>query len=83
LTQFDPATPTTLNILPGSRIVGQIILNGDVTDPFAVGTRVNILSGHDISSVLTFGGPGCGCGIFGGLTDTGAIVNVTGGAPYV
>jgi len=83
LTQFDPATPTTLNILPGSRIVGQIILNGDVTDPFAVGTRVNILSGHDISSVLTFGGPGCGCGIFGGLTDTGAVVNITGGAPYV
>lgn len=83
LTQFDPSTRTTLNILPGSRIVGEIILNGDTTDPFAVGTKVNILSGHDISSVLTFGGPGCGCGIFGGLTDTGAVVNVTGGAPYV
>lgn len=82
LTQFDPATPTTLNILPGSRIVGQVILNGDITNPFAVGTKVNILSGHDISSVLTFGGPGCGCA-FGGLMDTGAIVNVTGGAPYV
>ncbi|TKT73120.1 autotransporter outer membrane beta-barrel domain-containing protein [Afipia massiliensis] len=83
LVQFDPATPTTLNILPGSRIVGQVILNGDITDPFAVGTKVNILSGHDISSVLTFGGPGCGCGAFGGLMDTGAIVNITGGAPYV
>lgn len=80
--QFDPATPTTLNILPGSRIVGQIVLNGDILDPFAVGTRVNILSGHDISSVLTFGGGGCGC-ILGGLTDTGSVVNVTGGAPYV
>lgn len=83
LTQFDPSTRTTLNILPGSRFIGQIILNGDTSDPFAVGTKVNILSGHDISSVLTFGGPGCGCGVFGGLTDTGAVVNITGGAPYV
>lgn len=83
LTQGDPSTPTTLNILPGSRIIGEVILNGDTSDPFAVGTKVNILSGHDISSVLTFGGPGCGCGIFGGLTDTGSTVNVTGGAPYV
>jgi len=83
LTQGDPSIPTTLNILPGSRIIGEIILNGDTSDPFAVGTKVNILSGHDISSVLTFGGPGCGCGIFGGLTDTGSTVNVTGGAPYV
>lgn len=82
LAQFDPATPTTLNILPGSRIVGEIILNGDTSDPFSVGTKVNILSGHDISSVLTFGGSGCGC-TTGGLTDTGAVVNVTGGAPYV
>ncbi|MFZ5678769.1 MAG: autotransporter outer membrane beta-barrel domain-containing protein [Pseudomonadota bacterium] len=82
LTQFDSSTRTTLNIMPGSRIVGEIILNGDTSDPFAVGTRVNILSGHDISSVLTFGGSGCGC-TTGGLTDTGAVVNVTGGAPYV
>jgi hypothetical protein len=82
LAQFDPATPTTLNILPGSRIIGKIILNGDASDPFAVGTKVNILSGHDISSVLTFGGSGFGC-TTGGLTDTGAVVNVTGGAPYV
>lgn len=82
LTQGDPSIPTTLNILPGSRIVGEIILNGDVTDPFAVGTKVNILSGHDISSVLTFGGSGCGC-TTGGLTDTGAVVNITGGAPYI
>lgn len=82
LFQFDPATPTVLNILPGSRIVGEIVLNGDILDPFAVGTRVNIVSGHDISSVLTFGGGGCGC-TTGGLIDTGAVVNITGGAPYV
>lgn len=80
LTQLSSATPTTLNILPGSRIVGEIILNGDVSDPSAVGTKINILSGHDISSVLTFGG--CGCAT-GGLIDTGATVNVSGGAPYV
>lgn len=78
LFQPDPTTPTTLNILPGSRIIGLIGLNGDVFVPGS-GTAVNILSGHDISSVLTFG-DFCGCG---GLTDTGAIVNVTGGAPYV
>lgn len=80
LSRGDPSIPTTLNILPGSRIIGQIGLNGDITDPSAVGTRVNILGGHDISSVLTFGG-GCVCG--NGLLDTGSVVNVTGGAPYV
>lgn len=79
LSQLSAFTPTTLNILPGSRIVGSIDLNG--SSFFAgTGTRVNILSGHDISSVLTFGG-GCVCG--GGLVDTGSVVNVTGGAPYV
>lgn len=78
LTQFDPSTPTTLNILPGSRIVGFMDLNGPGIS--GSGTQVNILSGHDISSVLTFGG-GCVCG--GGLLDTGSIVNVTGGAPYI
>lgn len=82
LSRGDPTTPTTLNILPGSRIVGLVVLNGDVTDPSAVGTKVNIFSGRDISSVLTFGND-CGCGPFGGLIDTGASVNVTGGAPYV
>lgn len=78
----NPAAHSTLNILPGSRIIGTIELAGDTFYPGS-GTAVNILSGHDISSVLTFGGPGCGCGIFGGLTDTGSTVNVTGGAPYV
>ncbi len=82
LSRGDPTTPTTLNILPGSRIVGLVVLSGDITDPSAVGTKVNIFSGRDISSVLTFGND-CGCGVFGGLTDTGAIVNVTDGAPYV
>ncbi|EKS38654.1 hypothetical protein HMPREF9696_01123 [Afipia clevelandensis ATCC 49720] len=79
LSQFSIATPTTLNILPGSRILGMIDLNG--SSFFAgTGTQINILGGHDISSVLTFGG-GCVCG--GGLLDTGSVVNVTGGAPYV
>lgn len=77
---FNPLGATTLNILPGSRIVGFINLNGDVFFP-GTGTQVNILSGRDISSVLSFGG-GCGCA-FGGLLDTGSVVNVTGGAPYV
>lgn len=80
LAQGNLSIPTMLNILPGSRIIGQIGLNGDINDPSAIGTRVNILSGRDISSVLTFGG-GCVCG--GGLLDTGSIVHVTGGAPYV
>lgn len=75
----NPAAHTTLNILPGSRIIGTIELAGD-TFYSGSGTSVNIFSGHDISSVLTFGG-GCGCG--GGLVDTGATVNVIGGAPYV
>lgn len=85
LRQSDPATPTTLNLLTGSRILGTIRLNGDTTDPASVGTRVNIESGRGLSSVLTFGGPvTCGCaGGPGGLIDTGAAVNVTGGRPYV
>ena len=82
LSRGDPTTPTTLNILPGSRIIGLVVLNGDIADPSSVGTKVNIFSGHDISSVLTFGND-CGCGAFGGLTDTGSIVKVTGGSPYV
>jgi hypothetical protein len=82
LSRGDLTTPTTLNILPGSRIVGFVLLNGDITDPSSVGTKVNIFSGRDISSVLTFGDD-CGCGTRGGLADTGSTVNVTGGAPYV
>ena len=69
-------TPSTLNILPGSRIFGFIVLAGAGGGP---PSAVNIQSGGDISSTLIFGS--CGCG--GGLTDTGATVNVFGGAPYV
>lgn len=82
LTQaMGPTVPTTLNILPGSRIIGNIFLNGDLS-PGSVGTNINIFAGHDISSVLTFGSVGCGC-VVNGLTDSGATVNVFGGAPYV
>lgn len=73
---FQTGGNNTLNLLPGSRIVGNIDLG---LGPAAV----NFFSGHDISSVTSFGVP-CGCGfIEGGLTDTGSTVNVTGGAPYV
>ncbi len=69
---------STLNVLPGSRIFGFIVLAGGIG---ALGppTTVNIQSESDISSTLVFGS--CGCG--GGLTDTGSPVNVFGGAPYV
>ena len=50
--------------------------------PGSLGTNVNIFAGHDISSTLTFGSFGCGCAI-NGLTDTGSVVNVFGGAPFV
>lgn len=73
LSRGDLTTPTTLNILPGSRIVGFVLLNGDIIDPSSVGTKVNIFSGRDISSVLTFGDD-CGCGTQGGLADTGSTV---------
>ena len=79
LAQLDPFTPTTLNILPGSRVIGFIDLNGPGFP--GGGTQINIFSGHDISSTLTFGG-GCFCGL-GGLIDTGSVVNVFGGAPFV
>lgn len=77
----NPTIPTTLNILPGSRIIGNIFLNGDLS-PGSVGTNVNIFAGRDISSTLTFGSVGCGC-VVNGLTDSGSIVTVFGGAPFV
>jgi hypothetical protein len=79
LGQLDPFTPTTLNILPGSRIIGFIGLNGPGIP--GSGTQVNIFGGHDISSTLIFGDSGCGC--FDGITATGSVVNVFGGAPFV
>lgn len=79
LQQLNPFTPTTLNILPGSRVIGFIDLNGPGFP--GGGTQINIFSGHDISSTLTFGG-GCICGL-GGIIATGSVVNVFGGAPFV
>lgn len=78
MTQYGFATKSTLNLLPGSRIIGSIILNG-LPHSFALPpTTVNIYS-RDMSSVLTFGDV-CGCG---SLTETGAKVNVIGGSPFV
>ncbi len=79
LAQSSIGTPTTLNILPGSRIIGFIDLNGSSFFP-GTGTQINIFGGADISSVLTFGG---GCGCFNSLIATGSTVNVFGGAPFV
>ncbi len=81
LGQLSVTTPTTLNILPGSQITGIMSLNGD-SSIRGSGTQINIYS-RNASSMLTFGGtPTCGCPAFG-LVDTGATVNVIGGAPYV
>jgi hypothetical protein len=52
----------TLIFQPGSRIVGQILLG--------IGDTVNVQTGRDISSLLTF----CVCGSIS--------LNVTGGAPF-
>ena len=79
----DPTSQSVLNLLPGSRIVGEIGLNGN-PGLGVPATKVNFFSGVDISSVTTFGLTGCICGgIVGGLTDTGSVVNVFGGAPFV
>jgi hypothetical protein len=68
---FSFAGNDTLNFLPGSRIVGEILLGTNET--------INIRTGHDIAWLLTFGCPCGGAGIVG----TGSLVNVTGGAPFV
>ena len=60
----------TINLLPGSRIIGLINLGA--------GDAVNIRTGRDIAWMLTFGCAGCG-----GLVNTGSAASVTGGAPYV
>ncbi|MBI3700648.1 MAG: autotransporter outer membrane beta-barrel domain-containing protein [Afipia sp.] len=81
--QTDATVQSVLNLLPGSRIIGRIGLN-DGTPFFGTApTTVNFYSGGDMSSVTTFGLT-CGCGgTIGGLIDTGAPVNVFGGAPFV
>lgn len=64
---------TTLNLLPGSRIIGAIILACDPTDPGTVNTTVNIDGGaRGRSSVLTFGYTNGICGI-----NDGSRVNVS------
>jgi uncharacterized protein with beta-barrel porin domain len=66
-------TNDTLTLLPGSRIIGPIALA-------KAGDTVNIVSGHDIASLLTFGtvaGGSFGVGL------AGQTINVTGGAPVV
>ncbi|MBX9711855.1 MAG: autotransporter domain-containing protein [Xanthobacteraceae bacterium] len=80
MTQYDPTAKSTLNILPGSRILGEIVLSGYQGFGFP-GTSVNFYSGN-ISSVTTFGSFICGCNE-GGLFDTPSTINVIGGAPYV
>jgi hypothetical protein len=60
----------TLNLLPGSRLLGNILLGA--------GDTVNIQTGAGIASVLTFGNAGVN-----GLVDTGSTVHVTAGVPFV
>lgn len=79
--QNDPSAKSVLNIMPGSRIIGEIGLAGVPFFGFP-GTTVNFFSGADISSITTFGIT-CGCNSQGGLIDSGSTVNVFGGAPYV
>lgn len=67
---------STLNIEPGSRIIGIIYLAGTGGGP---PTAVNFRSGADISSVTTFGGNNLP---MGGLSSP-SQVQVSGGAPYV
>lgn len=68
----------TINLLPGSRVIGQILLSGEANDPDKVGTTVNIQGGRGASSILTFG-DSTG---WSGLVDTASHVNVS-GVPYV
>jgi outer membrane autotransporter protein len=68
---FSSSGADTLAFLPGSRIVGDILLG--------FGDTVNIHTGRDVGWLLNFNA--CGCGY--GLIDPGTVVNVTGGAPYV
>jgi hypothetical protein len=67
---FHQSSADTLNFLPGSRIIGDILLG--------TSDAINIRSGRDIAWLLTFG---CSCGGFG-LTTTASTAAVTGGAPF-
>jgi hypothetical protein len=67
---FSHSSSESLTFLPGSRIVGGILLGANDT--------VNIRSGRDVAWLLTFGANGSS-----GLVGTGASVNVSGGAPFV
>lgn len=68
----------TINLLPGSRVIGAILLTGDANNPDRVGTTINIQGGRGASSILTFGYDD---GSFS-LLETGSHVNVS-GVPYV
>ncbi len=68
---FSNSASDSLTFLPGSRIIGNILLGANDT--------VNIRSGRDVAWLLTFGNAN-------GVAEpvgTGASVNVSGGAPFV
>ncbi|MES2195692.1 MAG: autotransporter domain-containing protein [Pseudomonadota bacterium] len=77
ITANAPGSRTTLNLLPGSQIIGQIFLTCDASAP----TAVNITSGPRArSSVLTFGNSDGTCGIMDGspVTVSNAIYVISG-----
>lgn len=77
ITANAPGGRTALNLLPGSRIVGAILLTCDPTAP----TAINITSKPQAgSSVLTFGNPDGTCGLGDGspITVNNAIYVVSG-----
>jgi hypothetical protein len=66
---FSGGSNDSLTFLPGSRIVGRILLGAN--------DSVNVVTGRDIAWLLTFGTAGGANGL------AGAAVNVSGGAPFV
>ena len=73
LTVDAPDARMTLNLLPGSRVIGRIFLAGIPSDPNALLTTVNVQgSGRGISSILTFGDSDGS-----GLIEAGGKINVT------
>lgn len=67
---FSATSGNTLNLMPGGKIIGDIVLGTPDT--------VNIYTGGGVSTLYRFGI--CGCG---GLTDTGSRLNIFGSAPFV